>query len=199
MWSGREEHRERDSQRNSANCPLWCDTDFTPDGADSLRMDELVTRISHVGDNLTLCVLTGGEPLLQADGSLVRALQDEGFRVAVETNGTVRIREAFDDGNGRVVPPDWIVCSPKLPQDQLRIEYCHELKLIVPDYRPSQYDEFVNAVRTVRLAGEERTLLWLQPEEGQRYDQARKLAAELVLKDPRWSVSLQTHKYLGVQ
>ena len=91
--------------------------------------------------------------------------------------------------------PDWIVCSPKLPVDRLRIETCDELKLVVPDYTPEAYAPLAERVRERSLAGR---LLWLQPEDGPRYERAARMAVDLALADPRWRVSVQGHKALGV-
>jgi organic radical activating enzyme len=100
------------------------------------------------GDGMGFCVLTGGEPLLQADAELVRALHAEGFEVAVETNGTVALAEAF--GADEAHWPDWITCSPKLPEERLRLEHFDELKLVVPDYRPVDYARFARRGRAHR-------------------------------------------------
>ncbi|MGB3542755.1 7-carboxy-7-deazaguanine synthase QueE, partial [Rubrivirga sp.] len=137
------------------------------------------------------CVLTGGEPLLQADSALVDALHAHGFWVAVETNGTVALGDAFGDG----ARADWIVCSPKLPESRLALEVADELKLVVPDYRPEAYPVLEAAVRE---QPDGRRYLWLQPEDGPRLAEATRLALDLCFRDPRWRVSVQTHKALGV-
>jgi organic radical activating enzyme len=167
-----------------------CDTDFTPEGAVKLSAADLAAEAARVGGPVRFCVLTGGEPLLQADAALVRALHDAGFFVAVETNGTQRLADAFGDG----ARPDWTVCSPKLPEDRLPLEACDELKLVVPDYRPEAYRALAGRVRP----RDGRRLWWLQPEDGPRLAEATRLALDLCFADPRWRVSVQTHKALGV-
>ena len=198
MWSGYEEDRERDAERSGADCPLWCDTDFTKEGSEKLSARELAQRMADVGGDIDFCVLTGGEPFLQADAELVRALHEEGFQVATETNGTVRVEEAFADDEG-AVPPDWIVCSPKLPDAKTVIEYCHELKLVVPDYSPAEYPALVSRVREQPVAGRPVRPLWLQPEDGPRVAASTRKAVEMALNHPAWRVSVQTHKVLGVR
>lgn len=199
MWSGYEADRERDAQRTGANCPRWCDTDFTKEGALDVTADQLATRMQEVGGEIDFCVLTGGEPFLQADAALIRALHEADYEVAVETNGTVRLQEAFrDEENGEICPPDWITCSPKLPEEELVLERFDELKLIVPDYRPAEYAQFAERATIHRVNGRERRMLWLQPEDGPRLEAAKDLAVELAVEHPAWRVSTQTHKVLGV-
>ncbi len=195
MWSGYEKDRARDAERHGAGCPRWCDTDFTKEGSRSLSAEDLANEMQHIGGPIRFCVLTGGEPLLQADAALVRTLHAAGYQVAVETNGTVSLSEAF----GKTDHPDWIVCSPKLPEARLNLEYCHELKLVVPDYLPEDFSLFAERVREQQLAGAGQRLLWLQPEDGPRYEDARQLAIETALAHPEWRVSAQTHKVLGVE
>lgn len=191
LWSGFDADRQRDADRSGADCPMWCDTDFTPPGAVKLSAEALAAEAARVGGAVRFCVLTGGEPLLQADAALITALHAEGFFVAVETNGTQRLADAFGDGPR----PDWVVCSPKLSEDRLPIEACDELKLVVPDYRPGDY---VGLAGRVRPQGEGRRYLWLQPEDGPRLAEATRLALDLCFEDPQWRVSVQTHKALGV-
>ena len=190
LWSGHEADRDRDAGRSGASCPTWCDTNFTRAGAVKLSAHALAAEAARVGGAVRFCVLTGGEPLLQADAGLVGTLHDAGFTVAVETNGTQRLADAFGDGPR----PDWVVCSPKLPEAALRLEACDELKLVVPDYRPARYAAFAERVRE----HDGRRALWVQPEDGPRLAEATRLALDLVFEDPRWRVSVQTHKALGV-
>jgi 7-carboxy-7-deazaguanine synthase len=199
LWSGYEIDRRRDAERSGAHCPLWCDTDFTREGAARLAAHDLADEIARIaGPDLRFVVLTGGEPLLQADSALIAALHERGFEVACETNGTVSLAEAFATAGGGVLAPDWIVCSPKLPQDRLVLEWCDELKLVVPDYQPAAYAAFAGRVREHPLAGRPRRFLWLQPEDGPRQAEATRLAVALAQEDPRWRVSVQTHKIIGV-
>ena len=196
LWSGHEADRERDADRHGNACALWCDTDFRRAGAVKLSAEALAAEAARVGGAVRFCVLTGGEPLLQADAALVAALHAERFTVAVETNGTRALADAF--GPDPAAHPDWVVCSPKLPQDRLALEACDELKLVVPDYRPAHYTALAERVREHGEGPARRRALWVQPEDGPRLAEATRLALDLVFEDPRWRVSVQTHKHLGV-
>lgn len=201
MWSGYDEDRERHARLNEAACPLWCDTDFTKEGSTQHDANSLAERVADVSDGIRFVVLTGGEPFLQADAQLIRALHRHGFYVACETNGT-RSLSAFKvdwAAHRPALPPDWITCSPKLPDEVLSLEWCDEVKLVVPDYHPDQYPRLVQRCRVHDVAGGEHRHLWLQPEDGPRYDDAVRLACATALARPRWRVSIQQHKVLGVQ
>lgn len=205
LWSGHDADRQRDAMRSDAHCPLFCDTDFTKEGAARLSAAALVEETLRAAseanplDPVRFVVLTGGEPLLQADALLIEALHAAGFEVACETNGTVRLADACTHPEtGALVPPDWIVCSPKLPADRLVLEHMDELKLVVPDYRPEAYATLLDRVRTHTLGGRARRYLWLQPEDGPRQAEATRLAVALAQAHPDWRVSVQTHKIIGV-
>jgi organic radical activating enzyme len=200
MWTG----YEGDRDRGFAPCSAFCDTDFRKEGSVKLAASDLADEIESVAaevnseDPVRFVVLTGGEPLLQADATLVCAMHDAGFEVAVETNGTVALADAFTDASGRLVPPDWVVCSPKLPEDQLALEWMDELKLVVPEYQPDAYARLVERVRAHQVGGSARRYLWLQPEDGPRLAEATTLAVETALANPTWRVSVQTHKILDI-
>ena len=194
MWTGYEKDRAADAERHGAACPLWCDTDFTKAGAAKLSAAELADEMLSVAGDIRFCVLTGGEPFLQAEAGLIHALHDAGFFVATETNGTLSLSETFGDA-----PPNWVVCSPKLSAEQLVLEHMDELKLVVPDYLPEHYASLVARTRIHTLGGATTKFLWLQPEDGPRLNDATKLAVELVHANPAWRVSVQTHKVLGVE
>jgi 7-carboxy-7-deazaguanine synthase len=199
MWSGYEQDRQRDAERTGAACPLWCDTDFRKEGSVRYSASALADEILGAGGDVRFCVLTGGEPLLQIDAALIEALHARGFFVATETNGTVSLESSCTEpSSGRILTPDWIVCSPKLPQDQLLLERFDELKLVVPDYLPEAYERFVERATAHMAGGGRIPLFWLQPEDGPRYEEARLMAIDRALNDPRWRVSVQTHKILGV-
>ena len=201
MWTGYDADRERDAAKGHA-CAAFCDTDFTKEGSVRLTANALADEAARVAAGergappVDLIVLTGGEPLLQADAALVLALHTRGFEVAVETNGTVRLADAF--GSDSDAWPDWVVCSPKLSASETVIEALDELKLVVPAYRPADYADIANRVRPHRLGARERRYLWIQPEDGPCLAQATALAVRLAQTDPRWRVSVQTHKILHV-
>ena len=180
LWSGHEEDRP------NAIC-AFCDTDFVgtdgPGGATYGSAIELARAVecrwpadprSSINK---LVVCTGGEPLLQLDSSLVEALHDVGFEVAVETNGTL-------------LPPDgldWICVSPKAGAD-LRLRSGDELKLVFPqlELRPEVY---------LDMAFEH---FFLQPMDGPDLETNTAKTLEYVLANPGWRLSLQVHKLLGI-
>lgn len=122
-------------------------------------------------------VCTGGEPLLQLGQEAVRALQDAGFEVAVETNGTQDAPTGLD----------WICVSPKAGAP-LRLTHGDELKLVYPQEGapPEAYEDY----------GFPRLLL--QPMDGPEREKNTRHAVEYCLAHPQWRLSLQTHKYLGI-
>jgi organic radical activating enzyme len=200
MWSGYAHTRQRDAERNDALCPLWCDTDFTKEGSAVYNSQQLVTAICAIGGDVRFCVITGGEPLMQLDATLVKALHTAGFFIAIETNGTMTLKEScWDEASQKLETPDWIVCSPKQEQDRLQLEFFDELKLVVPDYMPGAYGHFAKRQRINAVQGQPLPLLWVQPEDGSRLDTARQLAIDLALENPAWRVSVQTHKILNVE
>ena len=178
LWSGRE------VDRSTAQC-TFCDTDFVgTDGLNGGKYGEVTTLVDAIArlwpasemDN-RLVVFTGGEPLLQLDASLVRGVQSAGFQCAVETNGTL-------------TPPsgiDWITVSPK-GSAPLRLTRAHEVKLVFPqpNARPDQFDHL------------QADHYFLQPMDGADATKNTRSAIEYCMLHPRWRLSLQTHKYLGI-
>ena len=176
LWSGREE------DRHEAVC-RFCDTDFVgTDGTNGGRYDleacvDLV-RSLWPGGGRPYVVCTGGEPLLQLDPPLIRALQAAGFEVAVETNGTVPVPESID----------WVCVSPKAAAPLL-VTAGNELKLVFPqaeqEASPEQFDH---------LAFDH---FFLQPkdEPGMNHTGA---VVRYCMDHPQWRISLQTHKIMGI-
>ena len=191
LWSGREEDRSR------AVCQ-FCDTDFVgtgPDGGKFKSASELADAIdrSWAGegrfaseDSSSLSaslprkyvVCTGGEPLLQVDENLISELHQRGFEVAVETNGT------------RPAPPslDWICVSPKAGAPLVQITGS-ELKLVYPqdDAPPEKFEQL--GFRH----------FFLQPMDGPNTAANTERAIEYCLRHPRWRLSVQTHKLVGLR
>ncbi len=194
MWTGYAADRARDAAKGH-HCAAFCDTDFTKEGSIKLSAHALADEVARVGRGIDFVVLTGGEPLLQADAALVAALHQRGVEVAVETNGTVRLGDAFGEP---AYWPDWIVCSPKLAAAQTVIETMDELKLVVPAYRPDAYASVATRVRLHRVGARARRYLWVQPEDGPRLAEAVRDAVEAAQAHPGWRVSVQTHKILDV-
>jgi 7-carboxy-7-deazaguanine synthase len=181
LWTGREQDRP------DAIC-TFCDTDFVgtdgPDGGKFGTAEELARAVrdrwpSDKADGARpLVVCTGGEPLLQLDAPLVEALHAEGFEVAVETNGT------------RLPPPgvDWICVSPKAGSD-LVLRQGNELKLVYPQ----------KGAEPERFVGLEFDHFYLQPIDSPAVRDATARTLEYCLAHPRWRLSIQTHKLLGIR
>ena len=178
LWSGKEEDRKK------ATCS-FCDTDFLgtdgPEGGiyeNAGQLSQCIAKLWPQSEDHRFVVCTGGEPLLQTDSALVDALHREGFEIAVETNGTIS------------VPPgiDWICVSPKSHAKVLQTSG-HELKLVYPQdgAEPRQYEKL------------DFRHFFLQPVDGPGRDSAVMQTLAYVLAHPRWRISLQLHKILGVR
>ena len=177
LWSGRE------ADRAEAVCK-FCDTDFVgmdgPGGGRFASPQDLAGAVEAAwqgGPENRLVVLTGGEPLLQLDERLIDALHARGFSLALETNGTI----AAPDGI------DWICVSPKADA-ALAQTRGQELKLVYPQ-------DGVDPARFESLAFER---FALQPMDGPRLAENTRAAIAYCLAHPRWRLSVQTHKYLGI-
>ena len=177
LWSGRE------VDRATAVC-TFCDTDFVGvDGPGGGKFKTAKALVRAVAAEWTgppegrLVVCTGGEPLLQLDAALIEALHGEGFAIAIETNGTLPAPAGID----------WICVSPKAdaPLAQTRGQ---ELKLVYPQ-------KGVDPVRFLDLDFER---FFLQPMDGPNRDAATSAAVAYCLAHPKWRLSVQTHKYLGL-
>jgi 7-carboxy-7-deazaguanine synthase len=178
LWSGREEDRP------DAICQ-FCDTEFVGiDGDGGGRFSTAATLADAVatkwpGGGIPLVVCTGGEPLLQLDEALVAAFHHHGFQVAVETNGTVAPAPAG---------VDWVCVSPKAGA-RLRLLEGDELKLVVP-----QVGIDLDALEQLRF-----TRFSLQPMDCSEVVANTRMAVEICLRRPKWQLSLQTHKLLGIR
>ena len=201
MWSGWDKDRERDAARNLAQCPIWCDTDFTPTSAMHYTKDDLREAIGKHDSELV--VFTGGEPLLQLDRELIMMCKGLGKTVAVETNGTVRAKPG-------VLPSVYHLCvSPKQTADRLELipqmleeiprssvmGTLTELKVVYPAYDPANYESirklFTRAYVSPVAETSSRGKSLVQHDIEQQ-------AARYCMANPGWSLSLQTHKYLDL-
>ncbi|HWN70911.1 MAG TPA: 7-carboxy-7-deazaguanine synthase QueE [Haliangium sp.] len=167
----------------------WCDTDFAPEGATRMSADEIVERLlAQDTHHARAVIVTGGEPALQWDQPLATALRAAGFRVHMESNGTRPLK----------APVDWLTVSPK---PQFHGE--HDA-LLGPAALPASECKVVvdDTVDEDTLAGYERHYAcehWLlQPCMDARYQEHLADAIELVTRRPRWRLSLQLHKIVGV-
>jgi 7-carboxy-7-deazaguanine synthase len=177
LWSGREHDRAE------AVC-RFCDTDFVgidgPGGGRFETAEALALAIERTwagGGPRRFVVFTGGEPLLQLDPAIIDAVHALGFEIAVETNGTQELIDGID----------WLCVSPKSGAP-LRIRRGHELKLVYPqtDLDPAEllslgFDHF-----------------WLQPMDGPDRAANTMSAIAYCLSHPRWRLSVQMHKLVGI-
>jgi 7-carboxy-7-deazaguanine synthase len=178
LWNGREDDRA------DATCQ-FCDTDFVgtdgPGGGSFATAEALAAAVAAAwpatDSGMRFVVCTGGEPLLQLDAPLLGSLHDAGFEVAVETNGTLP-------------PPagiDWLCVSPKAGA-KLVVQTGDEIKLVYPQSgaEPERFE---------RLPFRH---FFLQPMDGPERQANTDAALRYCLAHPRWRLSLQTHKLLGI-
>ena len=176
LWSGREKDREK------AICN-FCDTDFL--GTDGINGKKYKSPNDLVNQALSIwrtsdkpfIVLTGGEPLLQLDDKLIEELHHKNFEIAVETNGTIKAPNNLD----------WICVSPKANTKLEQIKG-DELKLVYPQesIHPKDYEklEFQN--------------FFLQPKFDKNYKKNVLAAKNFCIKNLKWKLSYQMHKFIGV-
>ena len=177
LWSGKEKNRE------SAICK-FCDTDFY--GVNGINggiyeAKELVEMIKSlwVSDTSPISVvLTGGEPLLQLDDELVTELKKEAIYIAVETNGTLKAPEGID----------WICMSPKAGTE-IKLKAGSEIKVVYPhkNLEPEEFSDldFKN--------------FFIQPMDSQELEANVAKSIKFCMDNPKWRLSLQTHKILGIR
>jgi len=177
LWSGREQDRA------SAQCN-FCDTDFVgtagEGGGKFTSAEALAKQVEALwgeGRDGRLVVITGGEPMLQLDERLVDALHQRGFRVAVETNGTLPA----------VAGLDWICVSPKAGTTVVQREG-NELKLVWPQA----------GIDPAELEGWSFDHFLVQPMDCEEREAALKAAIALAMERPKWRLSLQAHKVVGL-
>ena len=177
LWSGREQ------DRSTAQCN-FCDTDFVgtdgEGGGKFASADELADHVSALwgpGEGRRLVVVTGGEPMLQLDRMLVDAFHERGFRVAVETNGTLPA----------VAGLDWICVSPKAGTNVVQ-RSGNELKLVWPQ----------QGINPAELESWDFEHFLVQPMDCADSKAARDAAIALAMERPKWRLTLQAHKVVGL-
>lgn len=177
LWSGREEDRLK-------SVCQFCDTDFIGTDGDNggrYSAEDLASKVLGLWPDPTqgkpFVVITGGEPLLQLDKPLVDAFHTKGLEIAVETNGTVKAPEGID----------WLCVSPKA-NSEIILTKGDELKLVYPQptAMPDRFDAF------------EFQYYYLQPMDGDHAAQNTKACLEYIFEHPKWSLSVQTHKWLNI-
>nr|WP_154374261.1 7-carboxy-7-deazaguanine synthase [Duganella guangzhouensis] len=178
LWTGRE------SDRASAICQ-FCDTDFVgTDGEGGGKFktpEELAATINALWPETYAAskyvVFTGGEPLLQLDPPLIAAMHAAGFTIAIETNGTLPVPEGVD----------WICVSPKMGSE-LVVKKGSEIKVVIP-----QANQNLSAYEQLDFEH-----FYLQAMDGLLAADNIKLAIETCKRNPKWKLSLQTHKLLQI-
>jgi 7-carboxy-7-deazaguanine synthase len=178
LWSG----RERD--RADAIC-TFCDTDFV--GTDGERGGKFANAAALAAEIDSLwppsytpskyVVFTGGEPLLQLDAALIDAMHGCGFEIAIETNGSLPVPAGVD----------WVCVSPKMGAS-LVVEKGNELKVVIP-----QRHQDLAAYEQLDFAH-----FFVQPMAGPLAEFNTRLAVDTCRRNPRWKLSLQTHKLLQI-
>jgi|SRR5882757_7853090 len=178
LWSGREQDRAH------AVC-RFCDTDFVGvDGEGGGRFEDAEALAAAAsgfwgeGADDRFVVLTGGEPMLQVDDALVDALHAAGFTIAIETNGTIAAHPGID----------WVCVSPKAGSTVVQ-RSGDELKLVWP-----QPGTDVAAIEDWAF-----THFLVQPLDSATAEDNRVVAMEFAMARPKWRLTLQTHKYLGLR
>lgn len=178
LWSGREQDRA------TAQCN-FCDTDFVgtdgPGGGKFASADALAVRVETLwgeGKERRLVVITGGEPMLQLDRALIEALHDRGFRVAVESNGTIAATPGID----------WLCVSPKAGTTVVQ-RSGDELKLVWPQAGIDPAD----------LEGWDFDHFLVQPMDCQDRQSSYQAAVSLAMERPKWRLALQAHKVVGLK
>ena len=177
LWNGLE------ADRNKAICD-WCDTNFFgingPNGGkhSAPRIKKIIIRLwPSKQPEKPYVVFTGGEPLLQLDNKLISAVHNIGFEIGIETNGTI-------------TPPkgiDWVCVSPKA-NTNLVVKAGNELKFVYPQcgLNPEKHEKL------------DFDHFFIQPMDGSSQNENIKKSKEFVAKNPKWKISLQTHKLLGI-
>ena len=217
LWDGRPLNRED----GAGACALWCDTDFFKGRV--LELEELLEKMDVAwtptgGERW--CVLSGGEPLLQVDAALLDALHDAGWKIAIETNGTI------DPGvliRGRL---DHICVSPKRGTLPTKLLEAHELKVVLPGCAPDRPAEGWTEEQLLELASAGHWgRMFVQPQDpiidptiveltalkpsdavdsetldivAAAYAHHLQRCIEWVMRHPAWALSFQAHKYLSL-
>ena len=177
LWSGREE------DRRAAVCK-FCDTDFVgTDGAGGGKFADAEALAAHVAglwgpnEDNRLVVVTGGEPMLQLDAALIDALHGQGFRIAAESNGTLAATPGVD----------WLCISPKAGSEVVQ-RSGDELKLVWPQ----------DGIDPAALESWDFRHFLIQPMDCEQREAALAASIALVMARPRWRLSLQAHKVIGL-
>lgn len=180
-WAGKQMHFVRLAGCNATpafSCWGWCDTKYARAGGKDMSVDDILAELNRLPSATTVC-LTGGEPLTQPIAPLTTALQAHGWRVHLETNGTLPVPED--------AWLDWIAVSPKLPWDHLNYDHCDEIKLVLAEGETPDVPDYV----------EDRAEIFLQPCDNDPANIA--WCIRLLEEHPSWRLSLQLHKIIAIR
>lgn len=178
LWTGRE------SDRANAVCK-FCDTDFVGTDGELGGKYPDSRALAQVIDSLwpstypasKYVVFTGGEPLLQLDAALIDSMHEAGFEIAIETNGTLPVPAGVD----------WVCVSPKIGSE-LAVVKGNELKVVIP-----QSGQSLDVYEGLAF-----NHFYVQPMDGPNLEKNTRLAIETCKRNPKWKLSLQTHKLLQI-
>ncbi len=176
LWSGREEDRHK------AICK-FCDTDFWgTDGQNggkytSTELASIVNEMWPEGAGHKYIVCTGGEPLLQLDETVIQEFHQNGFEIAIETNGTIEVPQGVD----------WVCMSPKA-NTEIVVKKGQEIKFVYPqkDIHPLEFSDY------------DFEHFYIQPMDSESQEDNTLQSIIFCKENPKWRVSLQTHKILGI-
>ena len=175
LWSGREE------DRSNAICK-FCDTDFRgtdgPEGG-KYTADQLASKLASMwpDESTPYVVCTGGEPLLQLDAQLIDAMHEVGCEIAIETNGTIEAPDGID----------WICMSPKANTD-IVVRSGDEIKIVFPQ----------PGIDPLDFSSWDFAHFFIQPMDSPQLTQNTEKAIQFCKDHPKWKLSVQSHKLLGI-
>jgi len=154
-----------------------CDTDFST--GQRMTGDAIVTALQQTQPDCDWVIITGGEPALQVDRQLVDKLHDAGYKLAIETNGSIELPEGLD----------WITVSPKAPEDDIRQRTADEVKYVRADGQPIPQTTVKAKYQLISpvFNGDQidtKSLQW---------------CIQLIKENPNWRLSIQMHKFLGIK
>jgi len=159
----------------------FCDTDFK--AKKEMTIQQIIDAVD--GYATPHVILTGGEPAMQVDETLVEALHSAGKRVYMETNGTLPVPKGID----------WVTCSPKCAQlERLHIEHVDEIKVVYTGQNMKGYNDMVSYYKPASLR--------LQPcdtGDAQKNAELTQGAINYIMEHQQWRLSLQTHKLINIK
>lgn len=170
-----------DKDRENSICK-FCDTDFR--GGVAMESSQILAKLLEVAPGVKRLVISGGEASLQLDVSLLHDLQDAGYTIALETNGSKDISHLRN-------LIDWVTVSPKQSWSETKLKEADEIKILYPPIHPE--------ITLENFSFFDASYKFLQPVHDRDYEANLKATVCRALGNPEWRISLQTHKLLGVE